>query len=120
MRHYFASRPNIGTDIVVREYSTDMIAGRRYYLPQRSDLKYHDSIGFDWGNEDMRSANLSLCLLADVTGDDVLACELHRKFMRDVIAGLDRDQWVLHEVKLFMFIKMYVRASERELSHDRR
>lgn len=62
--------------------------GAAYDLDPRHDLWNHSPDGFSWGYGGSGAAQLALAILADFTGDDHLAFELHQLFERKVIARL--------------------------------
>lgn len=66
-----------------------------YDLPTRTDLRNHSPDGFEWGYGGSGPAQLALAVLCDALQDETEAQCLYQDFKRDVIAGLDRDTWVL-------------------------
>lgn len=60
-------------------------------LNPRTDLVNHSPDGFAWGYEGSGPAQLALALLADATGDDVLAMTHYQTFKRRFVASLDKD-----------------------------
>lgn len=63
-------------------------------LNQRLDLKTISEDGFEWSFEGPASAQLALAILADHTGDDTKALQLHEAFMREMVANF-ANEWVL-------------------------
>lgn len=68
-------------------------------LDPRLDLKVYSAEGFEWGYWGDTPAQLALALLADATGDDELATELHQRFKVRVVAGLG-GEWRLTEAMI--------------------
>lgn len=65
-------------------------------LPVRLDIINHSPDGFQWGYHGSGPAQLALAMLADFTGDRILAVRLHQPFKRLLIAGLAKDEgWTL-------------------------
>jgi hypothetical protein len=63
-------------------------------LPPRNDLRNHSPDGFQIGYGGSGPAQLALALLADRT-DDSTALDHHQEFKWDVIAELEREEWIL-------------------------
>lgn len=63
-------------------------------LDQRLDLRTISEDGFEWSFEGPASAQLALAILADHTGDDAKALQLHDSFMREIVANF-ANEWVL-------------------------
>src|SRR3954447_24435708 len=63
-------------------------------LPPRLDLRSLSKAGFEWTYEGAGPAQLALALLADHLGDDHAALALYERFMREVVADLDKG-WPL-------------------------
>src|SRR5205807_876845 len=59
-------------------------------LPPRYDLKRLSATGFEWTYEGAGPAQLALALLADHLADDKKALALYERFMRRVVAELDK------------------------------
>lgn len=68
-------------------------------LDPRLDLKSYSPDGFEWGYWGDGAAQLALALLADATGDDVLAVELHQRFKARAIGSLG-GEWRLTEAMI--------------------
>lgn len=71
-------------------------------LSPRFDVRNHSPDGFNWGYCGSGPAQLALAILLDATGQKELTERLYQDFKREVIAGLDRDNWfitqeVVHE-----------------------
>lgn len=54
-------------------------------LPERWDLVNHSPDGFEWGYRGSGPAQLALALLADATGNDNLAIDMHQAFKDAVL-----------------------------------
>lgn len=63
-------------------------------LPDRTDIKTISDDGFEWSFEGPASAQLALAILADHTGDDSKALELHEAFMREIVANFS-NHWIM-------------------------
>lgn len=57
-------------------------------LDPRHDIRNHSPDGFQWGYGGSGPAQLALALLADATGDDLLANAHYQAFKREVVAKL--------------------------------
>jgi len=64
-------------------------------LDARNDLWNHSPTGFEWGYGGSGPAQLALAILADATGDEDLAIELHQTFKWEVVAKLPKEKWEL-------------------------
>lgn len=64
-------------------------------LPLRLDLWNHSPDGFEWGYGGSGPAQLALAMLCYIGVPDELAVRFHQDFKWDVIAKLDRDEWVV-------------------------
>jgi hypothetical protein len=60
-------------------------------LPERTDIKAISEEGFEWSYEGTAPEQLALAILADHTGNAALALELHRPFMRHIVANFDNE-----------------------------
>lgn len=76
-------------------------------LNPRLDLWNHSPTGFECGYGGSGPAQLALAILADYTGDDELAVELHQEFKWKVIAPIpnDRHSWILTEDEIRTWIE---------------
>lgn len=72
-------------------------------LATRLDLWNHSPTGFEWGYGGSGPAQLALAILADCCGDD-LALRLHKRFKRDVIAGLPSMEWRLTQDQVLSWV----------------
>lgn len=79
-------------------------------LDPRFDLRNHSPTGFSVGYSGSGPAQAALAILADATGDDDLAQRLYQRFKFDVIAGLDRDQWLLTQAEVRSWIASILRS----------
>jgi hypothetical protein len=60
-------------------------------LAERTDIAALTNTGFEWTYEGASPAQLALAMLADHLGDDAKALELHKAFMRAVVANFGND-----------------------------
>jgi len=75
-------------------------------LSLRLDLENHSPTGFEWGYGGSGPAQLALAILADATGNDELACQLHQEFKRAKIAGLRRaDAWIMTDAEVLAWVE---------------
>lgn len=81
-------------------------AGDSRQLPPRLDLANHSPTGYEWGYAGSGPAQLALAILADATGDDLTAVELHQKFKFERIATLRRsDGWSMTQAAVLAFVR---------------
>jgi hypothetical protein len=90
MTHYRGQRDKHGVCFVWRIDGT-----RKRPLRIRLDLENHSPTGFNWGYGGSGPAQLAVALLADATGNDLQAVELHQEFKRLRIAPIADDEWEL-------------------------
>jgi len=64
-------------------------------LPPRLDLVRHSPTGLEWGYGGSGPAQLALAILAHHTGNAERAVQLHQAFKWDVVAKLERLQWIM-------------------------
>lgn len=69
-------------------------------LDLRHDLRNHSPDGAEWGYSGSGPAQLALALLADATGDDDLAQRHYQRFKREVVAGFDRNRFLLTQAEI--------------------
>ena len=69
--------------------------GRVRNLPPRLDLKDYSSEGIEWGYGNSGLAQLSLAILADLTGNDKYAIKHHYWFKSEVVSKMPWDSWKL-------------------------
>ena len=56
--------------------------------------------GAEWGYGGSGPAQLALALLADATGDDELAQSHYQRFKREVVAGFERDRFLITQAEI--------------------
>lgn len=69
-------------------------------LDLRRDLRNHSPDGAEWGYGGSGPAQLALALLADATGDDELAQRHYQRFKREVVAGFERDRFLITQAEI--------------------
>lgn len=69
-------------------------------LDLRHDLRNHSPDGPEWGYSGSGPAQLALALLADATGDDELAQAHYQRFKREVVAGFERDRFLITQAEI--------------------
>lgn len=73
-------------------------------LDLRHDLRNHSPAGAEWGYSGSGPAQLALALLADATGDDELAQAHYQRFKREVVAGFERDRFLITQAEIRCWI----------------
>ena len=73
-------------------------------LPMRHELRNHSPDGAEWGYGGSGPAQLALALLADATGDDELAQSHYQRFKREVVAGFERDRFLITQAEIRCWI----------------
>jgi hypothetical protein len=73
-------------------------------LDLRHDLRNHSPDGAEWGYGGSGPAQLALALLADATDDDELAQTHYQRFKREVIAGFERDRFLITQAEIRCWI----------------
>lgn len=73
-------------------------------LDMRNDIRNHSPDGGEWGYHGSGPAQLSLAILADVTGDDELAQRLYQRFKRERIATIEGGRFLMTEVEVRCWI----------------
>ncbi len=73
-------------------------------LDLRHDLRNHSPDGAEWGYGGSGPAQLALALLADATGDDELAQNHYQRFKREVVAGFQRDRFLITQAEIRCWI----------------
>jgi len=81
--------------------------GKESRLDPRFDLMKHSPTGLEWGYEGSGPAQLALAILADATGDDLLALQTYQRFKREIIAKFG-DSWTLEAGDIANFAKTLV------------
>ena len=79
-------------------------------LNMRLDLRKHSDRP-EWGYAGGGPAQLALALLADAIGDDV-ATECHQKFKFKIVAGFERDGWILTQAEIRSWIGQLLNQGE--------
>ena len=74
-------------------------------LMLRLDLKEHSPSGFEWSYGIGGPAQLSLAILADVTGNDDYAVRHHHWFKLEIISKLPWQEWKLTEDQVWSWIQ---------------
>jgi hypothetical protein len=69
-------------------------------LNLRHDLRNHSPDGAEWGYGGSGPAQLALALLADATGDEELAQRHYQRFKREVVAGFERDRFLITQAEI--------------------
>jgi hypothetical protein len=73
-------------------------------LDLRHDLRNHSPDGAEWGYSGSGPAQLALALLADATADDELAQRHYQRFKREVVAGFERDRFLITQAEIRCWI----------------
>lgn len=73
-------------------------------LTLRHDLRNHSPTGPEWGYAGSGPTQLALALLAEAPDDDELAQDHYQKFKFQIVAGLDREQWILTQAEIRCWI----------------
>jgi hypothetical protein len=73
-------------------------------LDMRYDLRNHSPDGAEWGYGGSGPAQLALALLTDATGDDELAQRHYQRFKREVVAGFERDRFLITQAEIRCWI----------------
>jgi hypothetical protein len=94
MKLYEGVRTPEGCQVTVNGRSLDL----------RQDLRNHSPDGAEWGYGGSGPAQLALALLADATGDDELAQRLYQRFKFEVVAGFERDRFLLTQAEIRCWI----------------
>ena len=68
-------------------------------LRMREDLRDDSPVGPNWGPGCSGLAQLALALLADATGDDEAAPDLHQEVARNSIQSIRSDCWLMTELE---------------------
>lgn len=77
-------------------YQCDNGAPTRRLSPDPSlKLRNHSPTGFEWGYGGSGPSQLALAILLKVTGDKDIATAFYHQFKFDIIASLDKDNWIL-------------------------
>jgi hypothetical protein len=84
-------------------------------LNLRLDLRMHADKP-EWGYGGSGPAQLALGLLADALGDDEAALDQHQRFKRDIVAGFERERWLLTQAEIRSWI--YSVLTKDELRAD--
>lgn len=74
-------------------------------LAQRHDLVNHSPTGFEWGYWGSGPAQLALALIADATGDDKLAVDLHMDYKFKFVGKLPKEGWTLTQQQVLEQVK---------------
>lgn len=83
-------------------------------IDPRFDLYNHSPTGFNWGYGGSGPAQLALAILSDYLQNDEKAMRLYQFFKRDCVAGLEEDEWILHNE----VIDQQLRSIEQELYQE--
>lgn len=102
---YIGLRTKSGTQVVVQtaEGSTN--------LQPRLDLIRHSPVGFGWGRSGSGQPQLSLALLAHVSGDDAFALEHYQLFQHEIIARFPKQRFEItgrQALQMLAFVSMDV------------
>ena len=77
-------------------------------LEYRLDIHNHSPAGFEWGYGGSGPAQLSLALIADVTGNDFLAEQFHQKLKAVWTSKQKGQTWELPEDKLLGILSEWI------------
>jgi hypothetical protein len=80
-------------------------------LDLRHDLRNHSPDGAEWGYRGSGPAQLALALLADATGDNELAQDHYQRFKREVVAGFQRDRFLITQAEIRCWIAAILQGS---------
>lgn len=80
--------------------------GVRQSLNPRLDLWNHSPDGFNWGYGGSGPAQLALAILADATGSDDIASDLHQAYKWDVIARLKDKDFLIFETHVLDWVSV--------------
>ena len=83
-------------------------------LPMRHELRNHSPDGAEWGYGGSGPAQLALALLADATGDDELAQGQYQRFKREVVAGFERDCFLITQAEIRCWIASVLSGPQAE------
>lgn len=83
-------------------------------LPLRHDLRNHSPTGPEWGFCGSGPAQLALALLADALGDDELAQDHYQKFKFRVVAGFEKEGWILTQSEIRSWIATVLSPPEEQ------
>jgi hypothetical protein len=83
-------------------------------LPMRHELRNHSPDGAEWGYGGSGPAQLALALLADATGDDELAQGHYQRFKREVVAGFERDRFLITQAEIRCWIASVLSGPQAE------
>jgi hypothetical protein len=108
--HYLGTRSPAGAD-VVRVHAD----GSTSPLDPRYDLGSHGFCGFEWGYGGSGPSQLALALLADATGDDDLAAELHAAFKWARVAALAHAGWTMTRDEVRAWVVDYLEDATIEI-----
>jgi hypothetical protein len=68
------------------------------------DQRNHSPDGAEWGYGGSGPAQLAVELLADATGDEELAKRHYQRFTRKVVAGFERDRFLITQAEIRCWI----------------
>lgn len=83
-------------------------------LDLRHDLRNHSPDGAEWGYGGSGPAQLALALLADATGDDELAQRQYQRFKREVVAGFERDRFLITQAEIRCWIAAVLSGPDQD------
>lgn len=75
-------------------------------LDPRYDLWNHSPSGFEWGYGGSGPAQLSLAMLAQVTGDDSFAIRMHQDFKAEIVSKIKERCWAVTDDVLLRWCVM--------------
>lgn len=70
--------------------------------------------GAEWGYGGSGPAQLALALLADATGDDGQAQKSYQRFKWEVVAGFNREQFLITQAEIRCWIAAVLAGPEPE------
>lgn len=82
-------------------------------LDLRHDLRNHSPDGAEWGYGGSGPAQLALALLSDATGDEDLAQRHYQRFKREVVAGFERDRFLITQAEIRCWIAAILEGTDQ-------
>jgi hypothetical protein len=87
--------------------------GTKELIDWRLDLRNHSPTGLNWGYGGSGPAQCALAILADFTGDDRLAEQLHQRFKFEFVAKFP-DEWELHGDRIALWCAQQMPGAKAE------
>lgn len=101
----------IGTVVVMAGATPD---AEQYELDPRYDLVNHSPSGFGWGYYGSGAAQLAFAILADASGNPVVALKHYQAFKSERIAALPRGPWKITVTDVRLWLAAQVTHNGRE------